>query len=104
MTTTNENYVYAEDDKGVACRFTEEKGWEPLEPSCLSCGVRSDECNCGNYILADYIDEDKGDDDDSEEYDSEDDEQLFTSEELEKLNSQFPRELLDKLFDNLLKI
>jgi len=98
MTTINENYVYAEDDMGVACRFTEEKGWETLEASCVSCGARSEECNCGNYILADYIDED------SEEDDSEDDEQPYTSEELEKLNSQFPREMLDKLFDNLLKI
>jgi hypothetical protein len=103
MTTTNENYVYAEDDKGVACRFTEEKGWEPLEPSCLSCGVRSEECNCGNYILADYIDEDKGDDEDSDDDDDDDDDD-FTYEELEKLKKQFPREMLDKLFDNLLKI
>ena len=98
------NYVYAEDDKGVACRFTEEKGWETLEASCLSCGARSEECNCGKYILADYVDEDKGDDDDSEEYDSENDEPDFTSEELEKLNKQFPREFLVKLFDDLLKI
>ena len=66
MTTTNENYVYAEDDMGVSCRFTEEEGWQPLEPSCLSCGARSDECNCGKYILAEYIDEEEGDDDDIE--------------------------------------
>ena len=66
MTTTNENYIYAEDDMGVSCRFTEEKGWEPLEPSCLSCGARSDECNCGKYILAEYIDEEESDDDDIE--------------------------------------
>ena len=99
MTTTNEKYVYGEDDKGVSCRFTEEKGWEPLEPSCLSCGARSDDCNCGKYILADYIDEEESDDDDSEN-----DEQPYTAEELEKLNKQFPREMLVKLFDNLLKI
>ena len=73
MTTTNEKYVYSEDE----------------ECDC----ARSDECDCGNYI-----DEEESDDDDSE------DEQPFTAEELEKLKKQFPREMLDKLFDNLLKI
>ncbi len=100
MTTTNENYIYAEDDMGVSCRFTEEKGWEPLEPSCLSCGARSDECNCGKYILAEYIDEEESDDDD-DDGESDDD---FTPEELEKLNKQFPREFLVKLFNDLPKI
>jgi hypothetical protein len=102
MTTTNENYVYAEDDMGVSCRFTEEKGWEPLEPSCLSCGARSDDCNCGNYILAEYIDEKESDDDDDDD-DSESDDD-FTPEELEKLNKKFPREFLLKLFNDLPKI
>ena len=100
MTTTNENYVYAEDDMGVSCRFTEEKGWEPLEPSCLSCGARSDECDCGNYILAEYIDEGESEDDE----DDEDDDDDFTPEELEKLNKKFPREFLVKLFNELPKI
>ena len=43
-------------------------------------------------------------DSDSEEYDSENDEPLYTPEELEKLNSQFPQEILIKLFNNLPKI
>jgi len=76
MTTTNEKYVYGEDDIDEEC----------------DC-ARSDECDCGKYI-----DEEESDDDDSE------DEQPFTSEELEKLNKQFPREMLVKMFDNLLKI
>ena len=106
MTTTNENYVYAKDDMGVYCRFTEEKGWEPLEPSCLSCGARSDECDCGNYILAEYIDEEESDDDedDDNDEDDEDDKDDFTPEELEKLNKKFPREFLVKLFNELPKI
>ena len=52
----------------------------------------------------DESDSDSEEYDSDSEYDSENDEPLYTPEQLEKLNSQFPREMLVKLFNNLPKI
>ena len=59
MNSNKQQYKYDEDDKGVACRYSEDDSWEALEAHCLSCGYRDDDCNCGNHIPADYINEDK---------------------------------------------
>jgi len=46
---TTEQYTYDFNQEGVRCRHSEENGWEPLEPNCLNCGYKTDECGCGNY-------------------------------------------------------
>lgn len=42
-------YIYAEDDKGVKCRHSEEDGWECIEEYCLNCGDPARNCDCGDY-------------------------------------------------------
>lgn len=43
----DENYKWDYDDKGVICRYDKETGeWEPMEPYCVDCGHRDDECDC----------------------------------------------------------
>ena len=37
---------YEMDDKGVMCRYSEEQGWEPIEPHCVECGYKNEECEC----------------------------------------------------------
>jgi hypothetical protein len=46
---TKTTYTYAEDDKGVKCRHSEEDGWECIEEYCLNCGDPARNCDCGDY-------------------------------------------------------
>jgi hypothetical protein len=57
--TTEQQFRYDNDDKGVKCRYSEENGWEPIEPNCLNCGHVTDECDCGNYQSGWWVDEAK---------------------------------------------
>lgn len=59
-------YTYSYDDMGVRCRYSEDAGYEPVEPSCLNCGYKTDECDCGDYEEAWYVDEDEEDEEDEE--------------------------------------
>lgn len=47
--TTTTTYTYADDDKGVKCRHSEERGWECIEEYCLNCGDPARNCDCGDY-------------------------------------------------------
>ena len=49
ITMTTRQYTYDYDQQGVKCRHSEEDGWEPLEPNCLNCGYKTEECECGEY-------------------------------------------------------
>ncbi len=43
----DEKYKWDYDDMGVLCRMDKEtEDWEPVEPHCLECGHRPDECEC----------------------------------------------------------
>ena len=43
----DEKYKWDYDDCGVICRYDkEEGGWEPMEPHCVDCGHRDDDCCC----------------------------------------------------------
>ena len=46
---TKTTYTYADDDKGVKCRHSEEDGWECIEEYCLNCGRTAGDCDCGDY-------------------------------------------------------
>jgi hypothetical protein len=56
---TTEQYTYDFNQEGVKCRHSEDNGWEPIEPNCLNCGYKTDECGCGNYESGWYVDEAK---------------------------------------------
>ncbi len=57
--TNKQNYTYDYDQQGVRCRYSEDRGWEALEPSCLNCGYTEEECDCGEYEEALYVDEEE---------------------------------------------
>ena len=35
-----------QDDKGILCRYTSEKGWFPIEDHCIECGYKIEQCEC----------------------------------------------------------
>lgn len=49
LNATTTTYTYADDDKGVKCRHSEERGWECIEEYCLNCGRTAGDCDCGDY-------------------------------------------------------
>jgi len=56
---TKEEVVYEEDDCGVRCRFTNDGGWEAIEPHCLNCGYTCEVCSCDDYKEAYWVNEDE---------------------------------------------
>ena len=43
----DDHYKWNYDDCGVICRYDKEtEEWEPMEPHCVDCGHRDDECDC----------------------------------------------------------
>ena len=46
---SEEKFRYDYDEYGVSCRYSiDNNEWEAIEPHCLNCGYRNDECNCGS--------------------------------------------------------
>lgn len=46
----DDKFKWDYDDKGVICRQDKETdGWEVMEPYCVECGHRDDECVCDNF-------------------------------------------------------
>jgi hypothetical protein len=59
-------YTYDYDDNGVRVRFSEENGWEALEPHCLNCGCREEECDCEEYEEAEWVEDENDNEEDDE--------------------------------------
>jgi hypothetical protein len=63
----DDKFKWDYDDKGVICRYSkEEQGWEVMEPYCVECGHRTDECECEDF----YGRQEEVSDSDSEDSDS----------------------------------
>jgi len=42
-----ERFKWDDDDLGVLCRYSKEEGtWTAIEPHCVECGHRDDDCDC----------------------------------------------------------
>tara|TARA_R110002126_G_scaffold148540_10_gene294553 strand:- start:895 stop:1668 length:774 start_codon:yes stop_codon:yes gene_type:complete len=59
ITMTTQQYTYDFNQEGVKCRHSEDSGWEPIEPNCLNCGYKTEECGCGDYKEGWYVEEAK---------------------------------------------
>lgn len=53
---------YEYDDCGVKCRINpnDEGDYQPVEPYCLPCGAKTEECDCGKYKCGKWFNEEKG--------------------------------------------
>lgn len=53
---------YEYDDCGVKCRINpnDEGDYQPVEPYCLPCGAKTEECDCGEYKCGKWFNEEKG--------------------------------------------
>ena len=53
---------YEYDDCGVKCRINpnDEGDFQPVEPYCLPCGAKTEECDCGEYKCGKWFNEEKG--------------------------------------------
>ncbi len=53
---------YSYDEYGVKCRVNpaDETDIQPVEPYCFPCGAKTEDCECGDYKLGKWFNEDKG--------------------------------------------
>lgn len=55
---TYDKMTYQYDDRGIKC-LVSDGDCRPLEPNCLDCGYRPEECECDAFVPATYWDEKK---------------------------------------------
>ena len=65
--------TYEYDNHGIKCLNDEENGYRPVEPHCVNCGYKPDDCECVTFCSAPYWDE-EGERWIEEEYEDEEDE------------------------------
>ena len=53
---------YSYDEYGVKCRVNpaDKTDIQPVEPYCFPCGAKTQDCECGEYKLGKWFNEDKG--------------------------------------------